>query len=284
MTELINEFKDNLTATKAPNTVKTYMSQLRVWGFNYTDMPKYEEVFSRFMELKEGRSRNSFCLLVNTLRALYEYYSDHISDGEYRRIMKLLKFTAEIKPRSPATIEVIQKINESEVQRQQDYAMIAAINIMFFAGLRVTEVCNLNISDYDGERITVYNSKRNKGRKCFIGVYPYINESIERWLSIRKDVEIDNLFVNRYLRCYNEETMGHSLQGFLRRYDVQNLTAHSFRHGCATFLHENNLSVLDIGDYLGHSSPQTTLRYIHNNSKILELKIKKAFDKGGSGE
>ena len=51
-----------------------------------------------------------------------------------------------------------------------------------------------------------------------------------------------------------------------KKADIQGYTFHSLRHACASEMFKKGFSATDIADYLGHSSPEITLRaYAHSN-------------------
>ena len=57
----------------------------------------------------------------------------------------------------------------------------------------------------------------------------------------------------------------------------KSINTHRLRHSCATYLNSRGSDIMDIRDYLGHSSVKTTELYIHSNKQEMEKKIAEAF-------
>ncbi|MDQ6988940.1 MAG: tyrosine-type recombinase/integrase [Mariprofundaceae bacterium] len=141
------------------------------------------------------------------------------------------------------------------------YRVILAL--IYSAGLRISELCNLKITDIDSDRmqIQVRNSKGNKSR--YVVLSDYILIGLRNYvLSSKPSV---------YL--FNGKTKGEPLgtgsiqQSFRRAMTTANInkaaSVHTLRHSYATHLLEDGLDIVSIKDLLGHSHIETTMRYLH---------------------
>ena len=145
----------------------------------------------------------------------------------------------------------------------RDWALLLLLAVY---GLRAGEVAALRLDDFDWERevLTVPHGKRQRPRTYPLcrpvgdGVLRYLQEVRPR--SNRREVFM-TLFAP--FRPLHSKSVGgmvnrrlHSLGLTLPHYG-----AHTLRHACATHLLAQGLSLKEIGDHLGHQSPEATRIY-----------------------
>jgi site-specific recombinase XerD len=146
----------------------------------------------------------------------------------------------------------------------------AIISLCINCGLRVSEVANLNISDFNFS----YNSFliHGKGKKERTG---YLNnhsrQALDKYLEIRKDLnpknkkDNDRLFLSNKKTKIDVSTIRRSIK---KAYisiglDENAYSVHTLRHTCATLLYKSGQDVKLIQEILGHSSINTTKIYTH---------------------
>lgn len=145
-------------------------------------------------------------------------------------------------------------------QRLKQRVLLALI---YSAGLRVSEVCNLKISDIDSDRmqVRVVKSKGNYDR--YVPLSKMLLNGLRKYmLSIKPRV---------YL--FNGRTKGAPLgtgavqQSFRLALEktgiIKEVSVHSLRHTYATHLLEQGVDIVTIKELLGHATIQTTMLYLH---------------------
>lgn len=65
------------------------------------------------------------------------------------------------------------------------------------------------------------------------------------------------------------------IEDIAERAHVPQFTTHSLRHLCLTDLAHAGWDIHDIATFAGHSSTQTTLRYIHISGRTLAAKLER---------
>jgi site-specific recombinase XerD len=144
---------------------------------------------------------------------------------------------------------------------------------MYSAGLRVSEVANLKISDIEGKnmRIKVREGKGDKDRYTLLGATNY--EILkEYWLVYRPK---EYLFPGKEIgKAITVRLIQKVFQEALKKAGInKSATVHSLRHSFATHLLEAGTDIYYIQKLLGHSSVKTTTIYIHvSQSKTLDVK------------
>lgn len=178
-----------------------------------------------------------------------------------------------------------------EQKRNVKYRNRAMLELLFSTGMRVSELTNLNREDLkldESKQIVESDSIfiLGKGKKQrFVYLTERAKFYVERYLQIRKD-DFSALFIPyRGLRKssenpYNMRISTNYLQSKIKQYRIRlgiNLptSAHSFRHGFATYLAENGANPSTIQHLLGHESLQTTSRYVHPGDRKAQLSHKK---------
>ena len=154
------------------------------------------------------------------------------------------------------------------------------MQVMYSAGLRISEVCNLSVDDVDLVEgyLFLQQAKGNKDRTV-----PIDQETIDwfnRWAAIRP--ESDYFFSTLKggkmdTRQLREKVYRMSKKSgvYIRNGKEKKLVnPHSFRHTCFTDMLEDGLSVRDIQEMAGHKSLQTTSIYLSVRPEKLREKIR----------
>lgn len=149
---------------------------------------------------------------------------------------------------------------------------VAIMETLFSTGLRVSELCNLDINKINLDRREF--SIRGKGSKDrVVFVSSSAASAISAYLKIRKD-NADPLFVH-YSGIKDDEDGGdfmrltpRSVQRIISKYAAiagitKRVTPHILRHSFATDLLINGADIRSVQAMLGHSSITTTQMYTH---------------------
>ncbi len=150
--------------------------------------------------------------------------------------------------------------------------------IMYSAGLRLSEVSSLKVSDLDSEKMQIF-IRNGKGGKDRFAILSKANLDVlrEYWKEYRPK---EWLFYSR--RKTGTHISTRATQNIFRKYKeiagiTKNVTCHSLRHSFATHLLEDGVSIFHIKQLLGHSDISTTCFYLHL-VKISELKVLSPLD------
>lgn len=154
----------------------------------------------------------------------------------------------------------------------------AILELLFSAGLRVSELTHINRDQINLERQEF--SVRGKGDKLrIVFISDTAKKSIEKYLSKRQDID-PALFI-RYSKkklSENQETKrltSRSIQRIVKAYAaaagiVKDVHPHTLRHSFATDLLSNGADIRSVQTMLGHSSITTTQIYTHVTNEQLK--------------
>lgn len=138
----------------------------------------------------------------------------------------------------------------------------AVMEILFATGVRVSELCGLNVRDVDLTRACVMVwGKGAKERLLYIGNAEVL-EALKRYLSLSEHSADSPLFLNRRGNRLSEQSVRAILKKYEQKANVTlHVTPHMFRHSFATLLLEEGVDIRYIQKMLGHSSIVTTQIY-----------------------
>ncbi len=174
-------------------------------------------------------------------------------------------------------IEAIEStIDQSLPEERRDYTII---ELLYSCGLRVSELCELCISDLslkDG-----YMRVRGKGSKQrLVPMSERMVELLEIWLQERSEMDIkpgeeDYVFLShRRKKHLSRITVFHNIKMYVERAGItKNISPHTFRHTFATHMLEGGANLRAIQAMLGHESIGTTEIYTHIDRAYLKEQV-----------
>jgi integrase/recombinase XerC len=142
-------------------------------------------------------------------------------------------------------------------------------------GVRVSELCALTLEDvdFDARQLHVRAGKGMTART--IELEKKGTQALKSWLTVRPQVAIDRLFLNRDEDSLGERGVQKLLSKYCRMAGItKRISPHSLRHTFASFKAEAGVSPFQLQQWLGHSSLDTTQIYVHlahkNAKKVME--------------
>jgi site-specific recombinase XerD len=171
-----------------------------------------------------------------------------------------------IRRRRPKRLPVV--LNRKEVQQLllsiRDDSHRMAYTLMYYCGLRCSEVLGLKKEDVDLTALTIH-IKLGKGKKDRIVPLPsHLKIPIKYFLL--SPIRSHCLFPSKKnpTKPVDNSTLERVIKICLKQCNIdKRATPHSLRHAYATHLIENGIDIRIIQKLLGHKSISTTLVYTH---------------------
>ena len=148
---------------------------------------------------------------------------------------------------------------------KRDHAMLA---LAFAAGLRVSELVQLKLADYDAAAREVRILGKGR-RERTMPLWKSTADVLDSWLAVRPDTRHEELFLNRFGRPITRH-------GFASRVTVHakvaaeripmpngRVTPHTLRHSSAMNYLEATGDIRKVSLWLGHECLETTQEYLH---------------------
>lgn len=210
---------------------------------------------------------------LSALRTFFRYLIREgiISDNKAMRVVAL-KTTRAL----PRALDVDQMAKLLELPATNAIAIrdIAIMELLYSAGLRVSEIASLNIADLDlKQQQTPVVGKGKKSRLALIGRCAV--KALEQWILIRTTLILKTpnepaLFVNNQGKRLSVRSIQYRLLKIGIQQGVETrVTPHRLRHSFASHLLESSNDLRSVQALLGHADLSTTQIYTKVNFQHL---------------
>jgi len=142
----------------------------------------------------------------------------------------------------------------------------AVAELLYATGIRVSELCQLDLDDVDRSRWTV--RVLGKGRKERVVPYGHpADQALGAWLEVRPTLRQPDsgaaLFLGARGGRIDPRVVRAAVHRLARGAGVSDLAPHGLRHTAATHVLEGGADLRSVQELLGHASLATTQRYTH---------------------
>ena len=251
------------------NTFVAFLTMMKISKFDVVDR-KIVRSFLAFLVDRDYK-RSSISRKLSVLRGFYRWLVSEqfsLTDPVPRR--SVMKKENKL-PRFLSNEEVSRLIASPKLGGSDELLVnrdVALLELIYAAGLRVSEVNSINIGDIDLERKTLrIIGKGDKERISLIGksaamaLGNYINND-------RAKVKNVNQINAMFLSIRGTRLSVRSIQAVVKKHSRlaglgNEVHPHTLRHSFATHLINGGADLRVVQDLLGHSSPATTQIYTH---------------------
>ncbi|MDO8552204.1 MAG: tyrosine-type recombinase/integrase [bacterium] len=235
--------------------------------------------FAAEKELKSGSINRTLTSLRRYLSYLIDMDTETPIAPESIKLLRMEKKHPQI-----SELAELQKLIESPMKFEKD-SMIAlrnraALETLFASGMRISELISIKRTQIDRTGKIFIQGKGKKQR--FVYLTERAKKHIDNYLKKRADDSPFLFIPNRGKNASdkNKHISPNYLQMKIKQYrELLNInvptSAHSLRHGFATYLAEQGANPAAIQILLGHESLETTTRYVHASDKYAEATHKR---------
>ena len=169
----------------------------------------------------------------------------------------------------------------SDSDTTEDARDLAMVELMYAAGLRVSELVGLNLRDVDLDAGTVRTIGKGSKERV-IPIYDTAVESIAEYITYFRPAHSryqseKALFLNRRGRRLTRQAYWLRLNKLATKVGISSkITPHMLRHSFATHLLHGGASLRHLQELLGHSSIATTQIYTQLTSEYVRSQYTKA--------
>jgi integrase/recombinase XerC len=161
----------------------------------------------------------------------------------------------------------------------------AVLEVLYGTGVRVSELCGLDIDDLDMARLTARVLGKG-GRERTVPMGEPAARAIEDWLRVGRPALANEgsgpaLFLGaRGGRLHPTSARRIVHNRIAEVGEVPDLSPHGLRHSAATHLLEGGADLRSVQEILGHASLQTTQLYTHVSAERLKQVHRQAHPRG----
>ncbi|HEY0428015.1 MAG TPA: site-specific tyrosine recombinase XerD [Pyrinomonadaceae bacterium] len=287
---------------KKRDLVREFLSYLRVErGLAKNSIDAYERDLARLKSFAESENLELIELTRQDLRAFIADLSrEGLSPTSIGRITsavrgfyRFLMLDNHIKKHPAEDLSAPQKgfylpkfLNQTDIENLLAVPDVsnetglrdkAILEIMYAAGLRVTEVVDLQIKNVELDAgILTCKGKGSKTRRVPIG------KSAVEWLRLyliarrkKENIEISNIFVSSLGKPLTRQAIFNFVREYAAKIGLEDVSPHTLRHSFATHLIQNSADVRSVQQMLGHADISTTQIYTH----ITDSHLRKTYEK-----
>jgi integrase/recombinase XerD len=272
----ISSFSEYLLYQKglSQNTVDSYKSDLTKLS-NYLqnqDLSK-TNIDNFFIDMSEfnyssstkKRIHSSIKNFLKYINEYEDYESIDISDIKLKSSKKL--------PEVLSITDIENMINFYNHETYLDSRNRTVIDVLYSTGCRVSELCDINISDIDlDEKYLKLKGKGSKQRIVPIGSMLYKN--LMQYLNVRETFlqnRGEPLFLSKSKNKLDRTAVFRIIKKTAKNISLQtDVHPHTLRHSAATHMLEGGCDLRTVQEFLGHSSVSTTQIYTKVTKEFLE--------------
>ena len=243
---------DELVANTNKRDILMYIQELERRGLSPHSINFYISAVSTFFKYLtefDYRDKTNPCDTVQRVSTQgVEQKQEYLTEDEYTNLLQAIKVRT-------------AKARKFEFTSARD-TLLVTLNLT--VGLRCSEALNLTVEQFDNDVISIIG-KGGKLRKFKVTdeIRTRFNEYMEvRDQAFNDSEDNDLLFVSVTGKELHVKDINKNLKKYCERCGIdKDITSHCLRRSCATHYLQEGIPVAQVSRLLGHSNPQTTMRY-----------------------
>ena len=243
---------DELVANTNKRDILMYIQELEGRGLSPHSINFYISAVSTFFKYLvefDYRDKTNPCDTVQRVSTQgVEQKQEYLTEDEYTNLLQAIKVRT-------------AKARKFEFTSARD-TLLVTLNLT--VGLRCSEALNLTVEQFNSDVISIIG-KGGKLRK--FKVTDEIRTRFNEYMEVRDQAfndgeDSDLLFVSVTGKELHVKDINKNLKKYCERCGIdKDITSHCLRRSCATHYLQEGIPVAQVSRLLGHSNPQTTMRY-----------------------
>ena len=243
---------DELVANTNKRDILMYIQELEGRGLSPHSINLYISAVSTFFKYLvefDYRDKTNPCDTVQRVSTQgVEQKQEYLTEDEYTNLLQAIRIKT-------------NKARKFEFTSARD-TLLVTLNLT--VGLRCSEALNLTVEQFNSDVISIIG-KGGKLRKFKVTdeIRTRFNEYMEvRDQAFNNGEDSELLFVSVTGKELHVKDINKNLKKYCERCGIdKDITSHCLRRSCATHYLQEGIPVAQVSRLLGHSNPQTTMRY-----------------------
>ena len=243
---------DELVANTNKRDILMYIQELEGRGLSPHSINFYISAVSTFFKYLiefDYRDKTNPCDTVQRVSTQgVEQKQEYLTEDEYTNLLQAIRIKT-------------NKARKFEFTSARD-TLLVTLNLT--VGLRCSEALSLTVEQFNSDIISIIG-KGGKLRK--FKVTDEIRARFNEYMEVRDQAFNDGedselLFVSVTGKELHVKDINKNLKKYCERCGIdKDITSHCLRRSCATHYLQEGIPVAQVSRLLGHSNPQTTMRY-----------------------
>lgn len=256
------------------NTLEAYIRDVQQFKeyLSEHDIVEYKEtnktiIITYLLSLqKNGKSTSTISRNLASIRCFFQFLLNNNMVKEDPTLnLKSPKPEKRI-PSILTTEEVSLLLSQPKANNFKGSRDKAMLELLYAAGLRVSEIISLNINDIDLE-LGLLNVKENDNNKRVIPIGSLALDALTHYIALYRPEEIGDgnepLFINYSGSRLTRQGFWKIIKQYTKKSNIDKpITPHTLRHSFAVHLIENGADIKTVQEMLGHSDVSTTHIYL----------------------
>ncbi len=236
------------------------------------DIVKYIELLN-----KEDMKTTSIARKLTTIKAFHNYlFQKQVLKVDVSETIDRPKLRKKLP--KVLTVDEVDRLLDIECKTPFDYRNKSMLELMYGTGLRISELLDLKMTDFDLENCII-RCKGKGSKERIVPIGEYTMDSLTNYLGVRnqllKKKTCEYLYLNNLGGRLSRFSFFKILKKLLLEKNInKDVSPHSLRHSFATHMLDYGADLRSIQELLGHSDIATTKIYTH----ISNNKIKKEYE------
>jgi integrase/recombinase XerD len=290
--DFVREFVHYLRVEKglARNSWESYerdLQRLQVWseksGLEIINLSRNELREWQVSLAREGLSPTSIGRMISAARGFYKFLllDGHLKKNPAEDLIAPQK--GFYLPRFLNESEIESLFSVPDVEIETGLRDRAILEVLYAAGLRVSESINLKIADVDLDAgILNAHGKGSKERRVPLGREAL--SYLQKYLAVRaRNDNLKNtlLFVSKAGKQMSRQDVYNLVQSCAEKCGLENVSPHTLRHSFATHLLQRGADSRSVQAMLGHADISTTQIYTHITDNHLKATYEQHHPRAG---
>lgn len=260
---------NTLLAYERDNT--SFLEFLKKKGIECIAAVREEDIIAFLAHLKaKAYADSSLCRMMVALKVFFRFLKREGTIGvDPMAHLDSPKFWQLI-PEVLTFEEVSALLSAPDLTQNDGLRDRAILAVLYASGLRVSEVCSLNLHSIDDAVLRV---KGKGGKERIVPIAKAAVDAVDAYLlKVRKEEDQNEaLFLNgKRGRRIDRYCVWHIVKHYAQKARItKKISPHTLRHSFATHLLENGADLRVIQEMLGHASIATTDKYTHLSQRRL---------------
>ena len=281
--EALDEFVNHLSSIKnySSNTITSYKNDILEFksflktegmarGLLFIRNQKVAQNYVSYLSKKDLAS-TSIHRKISSLSSFYDFLvAENLFNVNYFKDLDEPKIPKRL-PKVISNDEIEMLMNSCDLENKLGYRNYCIVGCLFGCGLRVSELCNMEIKDIDFvERTIQIHGKGSKDR--IVIMYEDLAKSLKHYISTfridllynSKSTENRHVFLNKNGTTLTRVGVRKILEKMVNDCgETFHISPHMLRHSFATALLNKGMDLRYVQELLGHESLSTTQIYTH---------------------